>query len=68
MAGVGTIINMAGILGGGLGGLLFGNRLGKRYQDTLMSANGICVLFLGISGCLQEMLRSSREKSPAKKP
>lgn len=55
MAGLGTIINMAGILGGGLGGLLFGNRLGKRYQDTLMSANGICVLFLGISGCLQEM-------------
>lgn len=55
MAGLGTIINMAGILGGGLGGLLFGSRLGKRYQDTLMSANGICVLFLGISGCLQEM-------------
>ena len=55
MAGLGTIINMAGILAGGLGGLLFGNRLEKRYQDTLLSANGICVLFLGISGCLQEM-------------
>lgn len=55
MAGLGTIINMAGILGGGLGGLLFSSRLSKRYQDTLMSANGICVLFLGISGCLQEM-------------
>lgn len=46
---------MVGIFAGGMGGLLFGNRLGKRYQDTLMSANGICVLFLGISGCLQEM-------------
>ena len=55
MAGLGTIINMAGILAGGLGGLLFGSRLEKRYQDTLLSANGICVLFLGISGCLQEM-------------
>ena len=41
MAGLGTIINMAGILAGGLGGLLFGNRLEKRYQDTLLSANGI---------------------------
>lgn len=55
MAGFGTLINMAGIVAGGLGGLMFGKRLGKRYQDTLMSANALCVLFLGISGCLQEM-------------
>lgn len=56
MAGLGTIINVAGILAGGLGGMLFGKRLGQRYQDTLMNANGICVLFLGIAGCLEEML------------
>jgi len=55
MAGFGTILNVAGILAGGLGGLLFGKKMEKRYQDTLMSANGICVLFLGIAGCLEEM-------------
>lgn len=46
---------MAGVLIGGLGGLLFGKRLEERFQETLMSAVGICVLFLGISGCLEEM-------------
>lgn len=61
MVGLGTIINVAGILAGGLGGILFGRRLGQRYQDTLMSANGICVLFLGIAGCLQEMLVVTKE-------
>jgi uncharacterized membrane protein YqgA involved in biofilm formation len=57
MIGLGTIINVAGILAGGLGGLLFGKRLTQRFQDTLMSANGICVLFIGISGCLSEMYK-----------
>ena len=46
---------MAGVLIGGLCGLLFGKRLEERFQETLMSAVGICVLFLGISGCLEEM-------------
>lgn len=46
---------MAGVLIGGLCGLLFGKRLAERFQETLMSAVGICVLFLGISGCLEEM-------------
>lgn len=55
MKGLGTIINVAGVLIGGLCGLLFGKRLEERFQETLMSAVGICVLFLGISGCLEEM-------------
>lgn len=62
MAGLGTIINVAGIIAGGLGGLLFGRKMEKRYQDILMSANGICVLFIGIAGCLQEMYAVSGEK------
>jgi len=56
MAGMGTVINVAGILAGGLGGLLFGKRIEKRYQDILMMANGICVLFLGICGAMEKML------------
>jgi len=56
MAGLGTIINVAAIVAGGFLGLLFGKKLTKRYQDTLMNANALCVLFIGIGGCMQEML------------
>lgn len=56
MAGFGTLLNMAGIAVGGLGGLLFGKKMDKRYQEILMSANGICVLFLGIAGTMEKML------------
>lgn len=61
MTGLGTIINVAGILVGGLGGMLFGNRLEKRYQDTLIHAVGISVMFLGIGGCMEKMLAVTSE-------
>lgn len=53
---MGTLINVAGILAGGLGGMLFGKRIEKRYQDILMMANGVCVLFLGIAGSMEKIL------------
>lgn len=56
MPGLGTIINVAAVIIGGFLGMLFGNKLKKRVQDTLMSAVAVCVLFLGIGGCLEEML------------
>lgn len=56
MFGFGTILNVAGVIAGGIFGLLFGKCLKKRYQDTLMSASGICVLFIGISGTMEQML------------
>lgn len=55
MTGLGTIINTAAIIAGGLIGILFGKKIPARLQDTLMKANGICVLFIGIAGTLQEM-------------
>ena len=55
MIGLGTIINTAAIILGGLPGLIFGKKIPVRLQDTLMKANGICVLFIGIAGALQEM-------------
>lgn len=55
MIGLGTIINTAAIILGGLTGGLFGKHLTERYQDTLMKACGLCVIFLGISGALEKM-------------
>ena len=56
MIGLGTVINVAGIITGGLCGILFGKRMEERYQSILMNAAGICVLFLGIAGAMKEML------------
>lgn len=56
MAGLGTIINVAAIIIGGLVGLIFSKVIKARYQDTLIQANGVCVLFVGIGGAVQEMM------------
>lgn len=59
MIGLGTIINSAAIIVGGVLGLLFGKLLKERVQDTLQKANGVCVLFIGIAGAMEGMLRLS---------
>ncbi|MDE7262790.1 MAG: DUF554 domain-containing protein [Oscillospiraceae bacterium] len=56
MPGLGTVINAAAIILGGIGGLLFGRLLSARHQDTLTKACGICVLFIGIGGAMEGML------------
>lgn len=56
MVGLGTIINTAAIILGGLGGLLFGRFLSERHQDTLCKTCGVCVLFIGAGGALAGML------------
>ena len=56
MPGLGTIINVIGIILGGLVGLLFGKRLGERVQETLMAGCGVCVMFLGVGGAMEKML------------
>lgn len=56
MPGLGTIINTAAIVLGGILGALFGKLLKERHQDALSKACGICVLFIGIGGALEGML------------
>lgn len=56
MFGLGTIINTAAIVVGGIVGLLFGRFLCERHQETLTRVCGICVLFIGIAGALEGML------------
>lgn len=56
MYGLGTIINVAAIIAGGLFGFLFGKFLKEQHQDSLTKVCGICVLFVGIAGALEGML------------
>lgn len=59
MVGLGTIINAAAIVFGGVFGHLFGKILNERIQDSLQKASGVCVLFIGIAGAMEGMLRLS---------
>lgn len=56
MIGLGTIINVAAILLGGIAGRIMGRSVKVRYQDILMITVGICVMMLGIGGTMEEML------------
>lgn len=54
MFGLGTIINFSAIIVGGIIGLLFGKKLPLRIQKTTITAIGVAVLFLGITGVVDK--------------
>ena len=54
-AGVGTLINVAGIILGGLIGLGGGKFLKEKIQHTLQEACALAVIFLGASGALKNL-------------
>ena len=56
MFGLGTLINTAGIVLGGISGHCFGKLLKERHQESLMTACGISVMFIGTAGAMQGML------------
>ena len=56
MFGLGTIINTAAVLAGGLLGLLLKNGNPKRFESILMQALGLATIFIGAGGVLKYML------------
>ena len=56
MRGLGTIINVAGILLGGLLALLLRKKLSDSMQDTLMKVCGVSSFFIGAAGVMEKML------------
>lgn len=56
MVGLGTLANMALIVFGATVGIIIKGGLKKRFQDTIMNALGLSVMFIGISGALQGLL------------
>lgn len=59
MIGIGTLVNTAAIVAGGVAGHFCGNLLKERHRDTLNMACGVSVLFIGITGALEGMLEVS---------
>jgi hypothetical protein len=53
--GTGTIANVAAVLIGGGIGLFLKNGMKQKYQDILMQALGVSVIFIGLSGALKGM-------------
>ena len=56
MYGLGTVINTAAIVAGGLAGTVFGRFLRENVQDTLTKVCGISTLFIAVTGALERML------------
>ena len=57
MTGLGTIINSAAIVAGGLIGHFTGRLFRQEQQDALSKACGISTLFIAIAGAMQGMLQ-----------
>lgn len=55
MIGLGTIINVLAIVIGGFLGILLKKAMPERVQNTILSANGLCVIFIGIAGTIEKM-------------
>ena len=56
MIGLGTIINTAAVIAGGLLGLLLKNGIAKKFETILMQALGLATIFIGAGGVLKYML------------
>ena len=56
MIGLGTIVNTVAVILGGVLGVLLKNGVTKRFEKILMQANGLAVIFIGVSGVLKYML------------
>lgn len=57
MVGLGTIVNTAAIIVGGVSGTFIKSGLPQRYKNIIMQAIGLSVLVIGISGALQGMYK-----------
>ncbi|MBR1646292.1 MAG: DUF554 domain-containing protein [Selenomonadaceae bacterium] len=58
-AGIGTLINVAGIFFGGLVGVFGGKFLTEKFRVTLMDACALAVIFLGAGSTLSGLLKIS---------
>lgn len=58
MLGLGTLINVAAIVAGGVAGQLCGRAITVKMRETLGSAVALCCMFVGIAGTLEQMFHA----------
>lgn len=56
MIGFGTVIDVLGIILGGILGMIFGKHLLKKHREMLIKMCGISVIFIGMAGVMEQML------------
>jgi uncharacterized membrane protein YqgA involved in biofilm formation len=56
MIGLGTLVNVAVIIVGGLVGTLVRSAIKERFRDTVMQAIGLSVVLIGVSGAIQGII------------
>ncbi|MBR3767594.1 MAG: DUF554 domain-containing protein [Clostridia bacterium] len=59
MPGIGTIVNVAAVILGGIIGMLFGKKIKLEIRDSLMKTAGVAVIFIGAVGALSGLLKVS---------
>ena len=59
--GLGTVIDVALLIAGGLAGLLGRRFITPRVQDAVLKASALCVLFIGLAGTLEKMLEVTND-------
>ncbi|WP_066714481.1 DUF554 domain-containing protein [Clostridium sp. Marseille-P299] len=59
---MGTIANVFAVIIGGIIGLLLNDKLEKRFEDSLMQALGLCVIFIGAGGAFTGMVKIINSK------
>ena len=59
MAGLGTLVNVCAVVAGGLSGSLVGKLFNEQQRESVNTACGVSVLFIGIAGAMEGMLAVS---------
>ena len=62
MMGLGTLIDIFGIIVGAILGRIFGKYLLKRHQDMLLKMCGIATMLMGLAGAMENMLSVTGNK------
>lgn len=52
MPGVGTLIDMSGIVAGGMTAIVFGKLFSEKMKEMMMTVCGIAVFVIGITGIM----------------
>lgn len=63
MRGMGTIVNVLAVIGGGCLGLLARRGIGERFQEMLIQAMGVSIVFIGIAGAMTGLLKAGDDGS-----